>query len=401
METGSEITRKALDQPRHLVHSQRMATIPFNKPFLSGKEDVYLKEMLTKTLKFSGDGPFTKQVSGLLEKKLNAKKVLLTTSCTHAIEMAAILCDVKPGDEVIVPSFTFVSSANPFVLRGAKIIWADVDVQTMNMSLESFRECISSKTKAVVLVHYAGMSSPMDEILALAEQHHFFVVEDAAQAIGSTYRGKALGTFGDLGCLSFHETKNLHCGEGGALIINNEKMMERAEIIREKGTNRAKFFRGEVDKYSWVDVGSSYLPSELNAAFLLAQIEEEEKVTLHRVQLWNRYHERLKQIGKIKIPVIPPHNRINGHIFYLLTESDSINAELIEFLKKEGVHSTFHYVPLHSAPLGLSAGEERVSLKNTENYAMRLVRLPLYYDLSLDEADFVAGLVRKFYGLAS
>lgn len=372
-------------------------SIPFHRPFLSGNEHSYLGKTLLETKKFSGDGPFTKKVSELLERKLNCKKVLLTTSCTHAMEMAAILFDIEEGDEVIMPSYTFVSTANAFVLRGAKIVWIDVDPETMNVNLEAIKSAISPKTKVIVPVQYAGLSCDMDPLLELAKKHNLFVMEDAAQSIGATYKGKPLGTLGDLGAFSFHETKNVHCGEGGVLAINNPKLAERAEIIREKGTNRSRFFRGEVDKYTWVDLGSSYLPSELNAAFLLAQLESEESVTSHRKALWERYSKNLNSVPGLRCIQKTAWNELNGHIFYVLTKDENQTAKLITYLKSNGIQSVFHYVPLHSSPYGMNVGRVSGSIKNTENYASRLVRLPLYYDLTLEEVDQISMIVRNFF----
>lgn len=371
--------------------------IPFNEPFLSGNEEQNLSTCLSKTKKFSGDGPFTKEASSLLEQKLNAKKVLLTTSCTHALEMSALLCDIKPGDEIIIPSYTFVSTANAFVLRGATPVWVDVDLNTFNIDLESVKKSITKKTKAIAPVHYAGFSCDMDALLEIADSEKLYVIEDAAQAIGAEYKNKPLGSQGNLSSISFHETKNLHCGEGGALIINDPNMIERAEIIREKGTNRSKFFRGQVDKYTWVDIGSSYLPSELNASFLLAQLEKVDEITTHRRSLWDRYYSQLQDIPEIRTIQKTSWNNYNGHIFFLLTETAEKAVDLMSFLKSNGVISTFHYLPLHTSPYGRNVGITHTQLNITEKHSYCVVRLPMFYNLTIQQVDYVCDLIRRYY----
>jgi dTDP-4-amino-4,6-dideoxygalactose transaminase len=334
--------------------------------------------------RLSGDGPFTSRCQKLLESGLPASKVLLTPSCTAALEMAALLLNLGPGDEVIMPSFTFVSSANAFALRGATIVFVDVDPRTMNLDPGCVRAAITPRTRAIVPVHYAGVGCDMDALLELAHQAGLAIVEDAAQAIGASYKGRALGTIGDIGCISFHDTKNLHCGEGGALVINNPALVHRAEIVREKGTNRANFMRGEVDKYTWVDIGSSFLPSELNAAFLLAQLEELDAMTGTRLKMWRRYAASLGNSG-LELPDPPDHCAHNGHIFWVKAKDETERNSLIEKLRTEGIQAPFHYVPLHSTGPGRSAGRFEGQDRVTTRDAGRLLRLPLH--LSLTEAD--------------
>jgi len=349
----------------------------------------------------SGDGPFTKKCNAFLERYLHAKKVLLTTSCTSALEMSALLSGIQPGDEFLVPSFTFVSTANAFCIRGARPKFIDVRPDTLNMDERLIEREISEKTKAIVPMHYNGVPCAMDEIMAIAQKHGLMVVEDAAQAVGCFSNRKALGTIGDLGCLSFHETKNIICGEGGALIINSDRLVERAEILREKGTNRSRFLRGEVDKYTWVDVGSSYLPSDLLAAFLYAQLEHIDAIISERKAAWERYHELLFGLSIKHGFGIPPRDSIassSGHIFYLLARDEAQRDALLACLKDQGVHAVFHYVPLHSSPMGAKYGYTKGMLPKTEDISSRLLRLPMYHGLSGKEQEFIVQAVGKFFG---
>lgn len=333
--------------------------INFNVPPSTGKELEYIAQAM-KNHKICGDGEFTKKCNEWLEEKTGAAKCLLTTSCTHATEMAALLADIKEGDEVIMPSFTFVSTADAFVLRGAKPIFVDIRPDTMNIDEKLIEAAITEKTKAIVPVHYAGVACEMDTIMDIAHRHNLLVIEDAAQGVMSSYKGKALGTIGDFGCFSFHETKNYSMGEGGALLIKHEKDIEPAEIIREKGTNRSKFYRGQIDKYTWVNFGSSYLPSDMNAAYLYAQLEEAEEINNARLACWNRYYENLEplaQAGKLELPVIPEGCVHNAHMFYIKAKDIEERTALINFLKEKGIMSVFHYIPLHTAPAGVKFGE--------------------------------------------
>lgn len=373
--------------------------IPFNKPAVTGKEAKYIQDAITNG-KLSGDGIYTKKCHEWFETEFAASKALLTTSCTHALEMAAILAGIKEGDEVIMPSYTFVSTANAFVLRGAKIIFIDVRPDTMNMDEKLIEQSITSRTKAIVPVHYAGVSCDMDMIMSLAAKYSLCVIEDAAQGVMSTYKGKYLGTIGHFGCYSFHETKNYNCGEGGALIINDESYIERAEIIREKGTNRSRFFRGQVDKYSWVDLGSSYLPSEINAAFLYAQLENAEQINNYRLDCWQAYYNGLKALednGHLSLPYIPDDCVHNAHMFYIKTADLDVRTRLIHYLKERGIHSVFHYVPLHSAEAGRQFGKMAGQDRFTTTESERLLRLPLYYGLKLDEISQVVQAIHDFY----
>lgn len=373
--------------------------IPFNEPLVTGREIEYLQQALNNR-KISGDGPFTKLCSTWFEENFACTKALLTTSCTHALEMAAILADIKPGDEVIMPSYTFVSTANAFVLRGAKIVFIDVRPDTMNMDEKLLEAAISDKTKAIVPVHYAGVACEMDTIMEIAARQGLFVIEDAAQGVMSKYKGKYLGTIGDMGCYSFHETKNYTCGEGGALIINNECFIERAEIIREKGTNRSKFHRGQVDKYTWMDIGSSYLPSELNAAYLYAQLEMAEEINDKRLELWNQYFEGLKQLrdqGILELPYVPKECRHNGHIFYIKVKDIEERSRLIQHLYENGVNAVFHYIPLHSSPMGNKTGYFNGIDRYTSRDSERLLRLPMYYVMGKDEINLVVDQINMFY----
>ena len=374
--------------------------IQFNVPPYTGKEMDYIKEAIQKR-KICGDGEFTKKCNQWIEKQTGTSKALLTTSCTHATEMTAILCGIQPGDEVIMPSYTFVSTADAFVLRGAKAVFVDIRPDTLNMDEKLIENAITDRTKAIVPVHYAGVSCAMDEIMAIAEKYHLKVVEDAAQGVMSSYKGRALGTIGDYGCFSFHETKNLSMGEGGALLIKDPEMIESAEIIREKGTNRSKFFRGQIDKYTWIDAGSSYLPSELNAAYLWAQLECAKDIYDDRMNSWNIYYEGFKSLkdkGILELPIIPKECTHNAHMFYVKTKNLDERTRLIEFLKKNEVNAVFHYIPLHTAPAGKKYGEFRGEDKYTTKESERLVRLPLYYGLGKD-VEVVIDAVNKFYSL--
>ncbi|RFU67131.1 dTDP-4-amino-4,6-dideoxygalactose transaminase [Peribacillus saganii] len=374
--------------------------IPFNVPPFVGKELVYLKEAISSNKKISGDGIFTKKCNLWFENYFNTPKSLLTTSCTHALEMAAILIDIQPGDEVIAPSYTFVSTVNAFVLRGAKIVFVDVRPDTMNIDETLIEDAITDKTKAIVPVHYAGVACEMDTIMEIANRHNLYVIEDAAQGVMATYKGKALGTIGDLGCFSFHETKNYSMGEGGALLIQNEKFMERAEIIREKGTNRSRFIRGQVDKYTWVDIGSSYLPSELNAAFLFAQLEEAHKINDDRLYSWQAYYNGFKELetqGLIELPVVPKDCKHNAHMFYIKCHDIEERSELIEYLKENKVQTVFHYIPLHTADAGLKYGKFLGEDKHTTSESERLLRLPMYYGLDPESVHKVISHIKQFF----
>ena len=370
--------------------------IKFNVPPCLGTEMDCLKEAIASH-KISGDGSFSKKCHNAIEKMTGTKKALLTTSCTDALEMAAILSDIHPGDEVIMPSYTFVSTANAFVLRGAQIVFVDIRPDTMNMDETKIEAAITPKTKVIAPVHYAGVACEMDTINAIAEEHRLLVVEDAAQAVFSTYKGKALGTLGDFGCFSFHETKNYSCGEGGAILVNRDKDIERAEIIREKGTNRSKFFRGEVDKYTWVDIGSSFLPSELNAAYLYAQIEDPTVINDDRQKSWRRYFSALSPLaeqGKIALPYVPPECVHNAHMFYIKAKDLEERTKLSAFLKEHDIGNTFHYIPLHSSDIfSRFSGEDIYTTKESE----RLLRLPMYYGLTENDIDYVVSMIYEFY----
>ena len=374
--------------------------IPFNKPFVIGNELDYIKQAV-ELGQLSGDGAYTKKCHTWLEQKFGAKKALLTHSCTAALEMAAVLADIKPGDEVIMPAYTFVSTANAFVLRGAVPVWCDIREDTLNIDETKIEALVTSKTKAIVPVHYAGVGCEMDAIMAVAERHNLLVIEDAAQGVSATYKGRFLGTVGHLGCYSFHETKNCICGEGGALLVNDERFLERAEIIREKGTNRSKFFRGQIAKYTWVDIGSSFLPSELVAAFLYAQLEEADRINDKRILLWNVYYAELKPLsdaGKLCLPFVPDYCSHNAHMFYIILPEKAHRDDLIEFLKKRGVSSVFHYMPLHTAPMGKVVQPAVPSLSVTENLSSRLLRLPLFFDLEKRQIAIICKYVCEFVG---
>ncbi len=373
--------------------------IRFNVPPYTGKELDYIK-VAVENQKICGDGEFTKKCNEWIEDKTETKKALLTTSCTHATELAAILADIKPGDEVIMPAYTFVSTADAFVLRGATAVFVDIRPDTMNMDENLIEAAITDKTKAIVPVHYAGVSCDMDKIMEIADKYNLVVIEDAAQGIMSTYKGQALGTIGDFGCFSFHETKNFSMGEGGALLIRDEKDVENAEIIREKGTNRAKFFRGQIDKYTWVEKGSSYLPSEMNAAYLYAQLELADEITADRMSTWNLYYnafEELAKSGKIELPFIPEDCTHNAHMFYLKCKDLEERTALIQFLKENDILAVFHYVPLHTAPAGLKYGRFHGEDKYTTKESERLVRLPLYYGLEREKVEYIIDKVKEFY----
>ncbi len=373
--------------------------ISFHKPHFTQLEEKYLKQAMSNR-KLSGDGEFTKKCHAWIEENTKTKKALLTTSCTHALEMAAILLDISQGDEVIMPSYTFVSTANAFALRGAKIIFVDVRSDTMNIDETKIEAAITYKTKAIVPVHYAGVSCEMDVIMDIAKQHNLFVVEDAAQGITSTYKGQALGTIGDIGTYSFHDTKNITCGEGGVLLINNESFIKRAEIIREKGTNRSQFFRGEIDKYSWKDIGSSYLPSELNASILLAQLERIDEIQSKRLNIWSIYNDSLlplEQKGLIEFQKIPDGCTHNAHMFYFKAKDLTERQKLIDYLKQNKIAALFHYVPLHSSEAGSKLGRFHGNDIYTTSDSERLVRLPLFYDLKKEEVEFVCQKIYDFY----
>lgn len=373
--------------------------IHFNVPPVVGNELQYMEEAI-KNRKICGDGIFTKKCSAWMEEKTGTAKALLTTSCTHAIEMSAILSNIQPGDEVIMPSYTFVSTADAFVLRGAKVIFVDIRPETMNIDERLIEEAVTERTKAIVPVHYAGVACKMDEICDIAKRHNLFVIEDAAQGVMSFYKGRPLGTLGDYGCYSFHETKNYSMGEGGALLIKDPKNIERAEIIREKGTNRSKFFRGQIDKYTWMDAGSSYLPSDLNAAYLWAQFEKAEEIRNDRMASWNLYNQLLKELeeeGYIRLPEIPEECTHNAHMFYIKTKDLEERQNLISFLKAKGVGAVFHYIPLHSAPAGKKYGEFFGKDIYTTSESERLLRLPLYYGLKEQDVMYITEQVKKFY----
>ena len=374
--------------------------IPFNIPPYVGKELEYVREAMEKNHKICGDGPFTKKCNEWIEKKFNVEKVLLTTSCTHAMEMAAILADIKEGDEVIAPSFTFVSTVNPFVLRGAKIVFVDINPKTMNIDESLIEDAITEKTRAILPVHYAGVACNMDKIMEIAKKYNLIVIEDAAQGVMSEYKGKPLGTIGEYGCFSFHETKNYSMGEGGALLIRDKENIEKAEIIREKGTNRSRFFRGQVDKYTWVDKGSSYLPSELNAAYLCGQLENANLIYNDRMNSWNKYKELLQELADkniIELQYIPEDCKHNAHMFYIKCKDLDERTKLIDFLKKNDISAVFHYIPLHSAEAGLKFGRFNGEDKYTTRESERLLRLPLYYGLKEKDIEFVVSKIKGFY----
>lgn len=373
--------------------------INFNVPPFTGNEMTYIKECVDNQ-KICGDGKYTKLVSAWFEEKTGSKKCLLATSCTHATEMAALLSKVSAGDEVIMPSYTFVSTADAFVLRGATPVFVDIRKDTMNIDEKKIEDAITEKTKVIVPVHYAGVACEMDTIMDIAKRHNLLVVEDAAQGVMSTYKGKALGSIGDFGCYSFHETKNYSMGEGGALLIRDEKYIEDAEIIREKGTDRSKFFRGQVDKYTWVNAGSSYLPSDMNAAYLYAQLEMADTINNARLEIWNTYYNGLKGLadeGKIELPFIPEGCVHNAHMFYIKAKDIAERTELISFLKANDILSVFHYIPLHSSPAGQKFGRFDGEDEYTTKESERLTRLPLYYGLTKEQNEYIIDKVKEFY----
>jgi len=375
-----------------------MFKIPFNKPYLTGKEGHYIYQAVLSG-KISGDGIFTKKCHEFFQKKFGFKKVLLTTSCTDALEMASILSNIEPGDEIIAPSYTFVSTVNAFILRGAKIVFADSRTDNPNIDENAIEALITPKTKAVLVVHYAGIACNMDPIMAIAKKHNLILIEDAAQAIDSYYKDKPLGSLGQLSAFSFHETKNVISGEGGMLVINDEAFIARAEIIREKGTNRSAFFRGEIDKYGWVDIGSSFLPSDIIAAFLFAQIENLDEIQKRRKQIWERYDKGLKALAKaknIQLPFIPDYATNNAHMYYLVCNSIEERSGLIQHLKSKEIYAAFHYLSLHNSPFYASK-HNGSQLPNCDRYADCLVRLPLFYELTDNETDTVIEEIKNFY----
>jgi dTDP-4-amino-4,6-dideoxygalactose transaminase len=372
--------------------------IPFNKPFIAGKELYYIAQAVTYG-NIGGDGHFTKACSRLLENRFGIKKVLLTPSCTAALEMAAILCDLGPGDEVIMPSYTFVSTASAVVRTGARPVFVDIRADTLNLDETKIEEAITERTKAIFVVHYAGVACEMDRIMAIARGHNLVVVEDAAQGVNAFYNGRALGSIGHLGCYSFHETKNYICGEGGALCINDERFLERAEIIRDKGTNRQKFFRGEVDKYTWVDVGSSYVPSEICSAFLYGQLEMLDEIAVRRREIFQQYLRLLQPLEDeqlLRLPVVPDDCQTNYHMFYLLLPTTEQRDDLLTHLKSAGIHAVFHYVPLHTSPMGRTMGYGDGDLPTTEELAERLVRLPMWYEITPEVQVRVAQSIEDY-----
>ncbi len=361
---------------------------------MTGKELDYISKAHSNRI-LSGDGPFTKLCHQWLEKRTGCNKALLTHSCTAALEIAAILVDIQLGDEVIMPSYTFVSTANAFVLRGGVPVFVDIREDTLNIDEQKIESAITPRTKAIVPVHYAGVSCEMDIIMDIAQRYNLYVIEDAAQGIMSTYKGRALGSIGHFGCFSFHETKNISSGEGGALLINNPKFEERAEVIREKGTNRSQFFREQVDKYTWVDIGSSYLPSEIIAAFLWAQIEEAESITTRRIAIWEQYHESLYSLevdDKLRRPIIPLNCQHNAHMYYLILDSSEKRTRVIKEMEQLGINTVFHYVPLHSSPAGKKYGRVQGELKNTDHFSERLLRLPLWIGLEKQQQKVITAI---------
>jgi dTDP-4-amino-4,6-dideoxygalactose transaminase len=371
--------------------------IPFNRPYMTGKELDYIKQAEAGGM-LSGDGPFTKRCHSWLEVHAGCNKALLTHSCTAALEMAALLLDIQPGDEIIMPSYTFVSTANAFVLRGGVPVFVDIREDTLNMDERLIEYAITPRTRAIAPVHYAGVACEMDTILAIAQKHGLKVVEDAAQGVMSTYKGRALGSIGDLGAYSFHETKNVISGEGGALLVNSPDMSLRAEIIREKGTDRSRFFRGEVDKYTWQDVGSSFLPGELIAAFLWAQLEEADRITIERLASWDRYHELLlplEQKGLLRRPIVPVDCQQNAHMYYVLLAPEVDRQRVLDELNKNNINCVFHYVPLHSSPAGMRHCRSYGDLAITDKQSERLVRLPLWVGLSNEQQDRIVDVLRS------
>ena len=374
--------------------------VPFNKPYVTGNELAYIEDLIKTGKTISGDGYYTKKVNQFFESAFGAKKALMTTSCTSALELATYLLNLKPNDEVIVPSFTFVSTANPILLAGAKIVFAEIKEDTMNIDPEDIRRKITDHTKAIYPVHYAGVACEMDEIMEIAGEHDLAVVEDAAHAVNAKYKNRYLGTIGDFGCYSFHETKNYSCGEGGALLINTDdkKIIERAEILREKGTNRSKFFRGEVDKYTWVDIGSSYLPSDILAAFLYAQMEQMNDIQKMRLRIYDAYNKALKPYekeGLLRLPIVPDYAEHNAHMYYVLFKDGKTRDAVMGKLKSHGVLAIFHYIPLHSSPMGIRMGYKEKDLPVTESVSERLLRLPMYAGMTDEELAYVISTLKQ------
>lgn len=373
--------------------------INFNVPPYTGKEMEYIRQCV-ENQKICGDGPYTKKCNEWIEKKTGTSKCLLITSCTHATELAALLAEIKEGDEVIMPSYTFVSTADAFVLRGAVPVFVDIRPDTMNIDETLIEAAITERTRAIVPVHYAGVSCEMDTIMEIAQKYNLVVIEDAAQGIMSSYKGKALGTFGNFGCFSFHETKNYSMGEGGALLIREEKDIMDAEIIREKGTNRSQFYRGQIDKYTWMNYGSSYLPSDMNAAYLYAQLELADEINEARLNCWDRYYDNftsLSQEGFIELPIVPKECTHNAHMFYIKTKDIEERTLLVDFLEKNEVHAVFHYIPLHTSPAGIKFGRFSGEDNYTTRESERLLRLPMYYKLTLEQVDYISEKVIEFY----
>lgn len=375
--------------------------IVFNVPPFTGKEMEYISQAV-ENQKICGDGEFTKKCNQWIEERTGTGKCLLTTSCTHALELAVLLAGIGPGDEVIMPAYTFVSTADAFVLRGAMPVFVDIRPDTMNIDEKKIEDAITERTKVIAPVHYAGVGCEMDTIMDIAKRHDLMVIEDAAQGIMSTYKGQALGTIGDFGAFSFHETKNYSMGEGGALLIRDQKYVEEAEILREKGTNRSKFFRGQIDKYTWVNYGSSYLPSDMNAAYLYAQLEMADEINDHRLALWNQYYEELlplKERGILELPTIPEGCVHNAHMFYIKAKDLEERTELISYLKENGILAVFHYIPLHTAPAGRQFGRFHGEDVYTTKESERLCRLPMFYKLTAEEVSYITGKIREFYHL--
>jgi dTDP-4-amino-4,6-dideoxygalactose transaminase len=371
--------------------------IPFNRPYMTGKELSYISEAHSNSM-LAGDGPFTRRCHEWLEKSTGCSKALLTHSCTAALEMAALLLDIQPGDEIIMPSYTFVSTANAFVLRGGIPVFVDIREDTLNLDEKLIETAISSKTRVIVPVHYAGVSCEMDPIMELAARRGFKVVEDAAQGIMASYKGRALGSIGHLGTYSFHETKNITSGEGGALLVNEPELSARAEIIREKGTDRSSFFRGEVDKYTWQEIGSSFLPGELIAAFLWAQLEEAKEIVRGRLKLWKYYHENLESLelsGKLRRPIVPDDCMHNAHMYYVLTESGKTRQTILEKFKSKKIHAISHYIPLHSTRAGMKYGRTHGDMSNTDDLSSRIIRLPLWMNLDKSSMDAVIDILKS------
>jgi len=373
-----------------------MIKVPYNRPLVLGEEAEYIKEVINND-QFSGNGIISKKCNKVIEEKTGTKKCIMTSSCTDALEMAALLCDFEPGDEVIMPSFTFVSTASAFALRRANIVWCDIRPDTKNIDETKIEGLVSAKTKAIVVVHYAGVACEMDKIGEICRKHNILLIEDAAQAIDCYYKAKHLGSIGDFGAFSFHETKNIQCGEGGALLVNNKNLSDRAEFIRDKGTNRIHFNKGKVDKYTWVELGSSFLMSELQAAFLYPQLLKSSQVNADRMESWKYYYDSLSDlIPSERLPFVPDECKINGHIFYFLTKTNEERNELIQYLKDNGIVAIFHYVPLHRAPYW-KGKYDGLELENTDKISQTLIRLPLYYKMRRDEIDFVVDKIKEFH----